>query len=452
MADPDATALADAIRSGRRTAEAAVRDSLRLLDTVGRELNCVAAVLAEPALHAAGDLDHGRTAPETGALRGVPFGVKELFDVAGMRTTSGSTVDAARPPARRHAVAVQALVTAGAIPVATLTMDEFAHGFTTQNPHYGVCLNPRDRSRIAGGSSGGSAAAVAAGLVPFSLGSDTNGSIRVPASLCGVVGLKPTFGRVPTTGMTPFAATLDHAGALTRSVRDAAAILDVLTPPGGHIRPALVGLGNGLGDLRVAACTTDSLAPYASPHAIAVLDRAMDLLGVRERVALLSLDAAMNASLLVTAAEAGAYHLDRLRAHAADYGSQTRAGLLAGAILPSAALVAAQRYRDTCRSDLDEIFSRIDVLLLPTTPCPAPLARHPTVPAGHANLPANPYLGVFTIPFSFTGAPAVSVPVPIAGGLPVGVQVVSAPDADATALRVAAALEARAWDHPPEAS
>src|SRR5207237_1190948 len=202
----DASGLAQAIRSRDVTALEIITTALRRIDRLDPLLNCFTAVLADSALHQAAAIDRQLAAGgDPGPLAGVPFAVKNLFDIAGLTTLAGSKIHAARPAATKDAVVVERLKGAGAILVGALNMDEYAYGFTTENSHYGATRNPHDPERVAGGSSGGSAAAVAGGLVPFTLGSDTNGSIRVPSSLCGVFGLKPTFGRLSRGGSFPFA-------------------------------------------------------------------------------------------------------------------------------------------------------------------------------------------------------------------------------------------------------
>ena len=232
LAALDAVGTAEAVRAGRLGARDAVEAALARIASLDPALNCFTAVLADTARRDAEAVD-ARVArgEDPGLLAGVPFAVKNLFDVAGLTTLAGSRIHASRPPAARDAAAVAALRRAGAVLVGTLNMDEYAFGFTTENSHYGATRNPHDRERVAGGSSGGSGAAVGAGLVPLTLGSDTNGSIRVPASLCGVFGLKPTYGRVSRAGTALFAGSFDHVGPLARSTRDLAAALDALQGP-----------------------------------------------------------------------------------------------------------------------------------------------------------------------------------------------------------------------------
>ena len=204
-----ALGLARQIRDGERSASAVLEATLARIREADPRYHCFTSVTETRARQEAAAIDARRARGEVlPPLAGVPYAVKNLFDTADEVTLAGGRVNAANPPARRDAVLVARLREAGAVLVGALNMDEHAYGFTTENSHYGACRNPHDPARIAGGSSGGSAAAVAGDLVPLTLGSDTNGSIRVPASLCGVFGLKPTFGRLPRTGSFPLSAAL----------------------------------------------------------------------------------------------------------------------------------------------------------------------------------------------------------------------------------------------------
>ncbi|HZF79641.1 MAG TPA: amidase family protein, partial [Rubrivivax sp.] len=227
-----AHAIAAAVRTREVPALDIAQAALRRVQATDGRVNAFTEVTSRRALAEAAALDQriasGDEATMALPLLGVPFAVKNLYDIEGITTLAGSKIERDRPAAAHDAVLVQRLQAAGAVLVGALNMDEYAYGFTTENTHYGPTNNPHDLTRIAGGSSGGSAAAVAAGQVPLSLGSDTNGSIRVPASLCGVFGLKPTFGRLPRTGSYPFVANLDHLGPFARNVRDLALSYDAM--------------------------------------------------------------------------------------------------------------------------------------------------------------------------------------------------------------------------------
>ena len=228
----DAVAIAEAVRGRELRARDLTEASLASIRAHNDKLNCFTRVLEREALAAADTVDRRIAAGgDPGPLAGVPFAAKNLFDIAGVTTLAGSKILAGNPPAAQDATAVERLKRAGAVLVGATNMDEFAYGFVTENAHYGVTRNPHDQSRVAGGSSGGSAASVAAGMVPLSLGSDTNGSIRVPAAFCGVYGLKATYGRISRAGAFLFAASFDHVGPFARSTRDLAVAFDVLHGP-----------------------------------------------------------------------------------------------------------------------------------------------------------------------------------------------------------------------------
>ncbi|PLR29456.1 Asp-tRNA(Asn)/Glu-tRNA(Gln) amidotransferase GatCAB subunit A, partial [Chimaeribacter californicus] len=224
--------LRTALQQGEISAREIAAATLEKIARVNPAINAFTQVTEDRLLREADALDARRArGVELPPLAAIPYAVKNLFDVAGTVTLAGASLFSQRPPAQQDATAVQRLAQAGGLLAGMLNMDAYAYGFTTENSHYGATRNPHDLSRIAGGSSGGSGAAVAAGLVNFALGSDTNGSIRVPASLCGILGLKPTFGRLSRHGSQPFVASLDHIGPMARSSADLAAVYDALQGP-----------------------------------------------------------------------------------------------------------------------------------------------------------------------------------------------------------------------------
>ncbi len=328
-------------------------------------------------------------------------------------------------------------------------MDEYAYGFTTENTHYGPTRNPRDLTRVAGGSSGGSGAAVAAGLVPIALGTDTNGSIRVPAALCGVFGLKPTYGRVSRAGSVLFASSFDHVGPLARSPRDLALAFDVLQGPDPRdpvcserpADPCLPDLDRGAAGLRIAVAD-GHFATGGARECHEAVARVADALGVSRRVTLPEAHRARAAAFVITASEGAQLHLEDLRTRAKDFDPLIRDRFLAGALVPAPLYARAQRFRAWFRDRVREVFRDVDVILAPTTPWPAPVIGQEKAVFDGAEVLTRPMLGIFTQPLSFIGLPIVSVPIPRAGALPVGVQVVAAPWNERAVLRVAAALEA----------
>ena len=448
-----ATEIAEAVRGRQVPAVAVISAILDRIATHNAALNCFTTVLTEAALADAERIDAmGAAGADPGLLAGVPFAVKNLFDIAGVTTLAGSKINRDRPPATRDAAAVRALRNAGAVLVGAVNMDEYACGFTTENTHYGPTRNPHDPTRTAGGSSGGSAAAVAAGLVPLALGSDTNGSIRVPAALCGVFGLKPTYGRVSRAGVVLFSPSLDHVGPLVRSVRDLALAFNILHGPdpedpvcSDHSRePTLADPDGRLDGLRIGVAD-GYFHQAADEEALQVLESAATTLGATRRVTLPASDVAVAAASIITLAEAGNLHLPNLRARFHDFDPLTRDRLLAGALLPASAYIQAQRFRSWYRAHVREMFTDVDILMTATTPCVAPPLGEVRRVVGRIEVWIRAHLGAFTRPFSFIGLPCVTVPARRAGKLPLGVQLVGRPYREADVLRAAAALEARGF-------
>ena len=446
-----ATEIARAVRAGKRRARDIVAGALDRIARRNVEVNAFTCVLDARARADADEIDR-RLAQghDPGSLAGVPFAVKNLFDVAGMTTLAGSKINAERAPAPRDATAVARLRASGAVLVGALNMDEYAFGFSTENTHYGPTRNPHDASRIAGGSSGGSAAAVAAGLVPLTLGTDTNGSIRVPAALCGVFGLKPTFGRVSRSGVVPLAWSFDHVGPFARGVGDLAAAFDAIAGPD-PLDPVCstlpVGrcvdqLDSGIDGMRIARLGGHFMT-LATDEALAAVTRVADALGARREVTFPEVHRARAAASVITACEGAAVHLDDLRSRADDFDPMTRDRLLAAALVPASAYVRAQRLRRWFRAQVHEAFAQADVLLAPTTPWTAPAIGAPwSTRIGGTEVVTRGHLGVFTQPLSFIGLPVISVPVVTRGSLPLGVQIVGRPFEEAALFRVAARLEA----------
>ncbi len=464
----DAMAMAQAVRARSVSATALVDASLARIAATNPRVNAFTEITASRALRRAALIDQqlANGAPGTDQpLLGVPFAVKNLFDIAGLSTLAGSRIERERLPARADALLVQRLEAAGGVLVGALNMDEYAYGFTTENSHAGPTRNPHDLTRIAGGSSGGSGAAVAAGQVPLALGSDTNGSIRVPASLCGVFGLKPTFGRLPRTGSYPFISGLDHLGPFARSVRDLALSYDLMQGPeaGGAsdpgcaqratepVLPVLARGMEGLGRLRIGVLG-GYFQDHAQPEAWAAVQRVAQALHARDTVELPMVEAGRAAAFLITNAEGGALHLDDLKRRPEDFEPLSRDRFLAGALLPAAWVDRAQRVRRLYAQAVARLFERFDVLLAAATPCAATPIGTEWFELNGRRLPLRPSMGLLTQPFSCIGLPVCAVPVWPAQGLPVGVQLVTAPWREDRALRVAAALEAVGVARAPVAS
>ena len=447
----DATSLAQAIQAQTVTATGVLQDTLAQVAALDPALNCFTAMLSESAMAQAEAVDRAiANGVNPGPLAGVPFAVKNLFDIEGVTTLAGSVINTEKPPAIQDATAIAALKQAGAILVGTLNMDEYAYGFSTENTHYGPTHNPHDLACVAGGSSGGSAAAVAAGLVPLTLGSDTNGSIRVPASLCGVFGLKPTYGRLSRAGAALFVGSFDHVGPFARSVRDIAAVFDLLQGPDARDpvccdRPpetCLPQLNQGVEGLRIAVAD-GYFAEGATDEALAAVQQVAKALQVTRQVMLPEPHRARAAALTITACEGAELHFQDLRHRPQDFDSMTRDRLLAGALLPAAWYVQAQRFRQWYRQQVQQIFQEVDIILAPTTPYPAFPIGQTTIQVDEVTLPSRTNLGRFTQPLSFIGLPVLSVPIYRPGALPLGVQIISAPYHESLILRTAAVLEAQ---------
>lgn len=461
----DAWAMAAAVRQGDCSATALVQASLaRIAATEGR-VNAFTDVTSQRAFDRAAWLDaqlaQGRAKRSHDMpLLGVPFAVKNLFDVKGLRTLAGSKIERDSAPAPRDALLVERMEAAGAVLVGALNMDEYAYGFTTENTHEGATHNPHDLARVAGGSSGGSAAAIAAGQVPVTLGSDTNGSIRVPSSLCGTFGLKPTFGRLPRTRSYPFVASLDHLGPFARSARDLALSYDAMQGHDAHdpgcvrrpVEPTLAGLARGTEGLRIALLG-GHFHEQAGPDARVAVERVARALGATRTVELPEAARARAAAFLITQAEGSNLHLPDLKARPQDFEPLSRDRFLAGALLPAAWVVQAQRVRRWFALKAAELFADVDLLLAPATPCVAPEIGTEWLEINGQRLPARPSLGLLTQPISCIGLPVCAVPVwGVHATLPIGVQLIAAPWREDLALRAAYALETAGVARAPVAA
>ncbi|KXV55468.1 amidase [Acetobacter tropicalis] len=432
------SSLAQSIQSGRVSAFQHCAETLQRLKERDGAYNSVTRILESRALDAARKIDARIAKRESvGPLAGVPFGVKDLFDLEGHVTTAGSVVLNDTPPARRDAEVVQRLCAAGAIPVASLNMDEFAYGFATENAHYGTTRNPHDTQRLAGGSSGGSAAAVAANLLPFTLGSDTNGSIRVPASLCGVWGLRPTQGLLSLAGVYPFASSLDVIGPFAQNVADIRSVSEVLI---GH------SLAYEEDTSQLSVGILDGWFAQDLSEGVKAGIRAIESACLHTKtVTLPEVARARAASFVITAAEGGNLHLGRLKTTPMAYDPATRDRLMAGALLPSAAVIQAQRVRNWFRDIMHQTFKKVDILVAPATVGPAPRLDQPTIMVGGKAVSARANLGLFTQPLSLAGMPVLSAPLAPQNtdnsALPLGVQFIAAPGKESILLAFAKMLE-----------
>jgi AtzE family amidohydrolase len=389
----------------------------------------------------------------------VPYAVKNLFDVAGVTTIAGSKVYANAPAASHDSYLVERLSSTGGMLAGCLNMDEFAYGFTTENTHYGPSRNAWDITRIGGGSSGGSAVAVASGMVPISLGSDTNGSIRVPASLNGIYGLKPTFGRLSRRGTFPFVASLDHLGPFARDIHDLAFAYSVLQGNDrldpGYCAPSIVPIDvttlsgtfpvvNGH-PVRVAR-----LCGYfdvnAGAYAAATSKLAASLLGADNEVELPNAALGRAAAFLITNAEGGALHAPWLRTHQAELEPLSVDRFIAGALSPVQWYLKAQRYRRHFRDEALKLFEKHDILIAPATPMSAPTIGTEWIEINGQKMPCRPAMGILTQPISFIGLPVLVAPHRSSTqAMPIGVQIIAPPWREDLAFAAAAVLEAKGF-------
>ncbi len=445
------------------TAVARVEQAIARIEATDSRVNAFTARTFERARQEAQAIDARRAKGESlGPLAGVPYAVKNLFDIKGLPTLAGSKINREHPPAAQDAVLVQRLHAAGAILLGALNMDEYAYGFTTENTHYGPAHNPHDLTRISGGSSGGSGAAVAAGQVPLTLGSDTNGSIRVPASLCGVWGLKPTFGRLSRRGTYPFVHSIDHLGPMADSVELLSAAYDAMQgadtlDPGCHataVQPSLPSLQAGVKGLRIGQFG-GYFHDMASDAARSVAARAAECLqAMPEKVTWPDAALGRTAAFVITASEGGSLHLDDLRKRAQDFEPHSVDRFIAGALQPLDWYLRAQRFRRIYRDKVNALFENWDVLIAPATPVAAPLIGTEWIEIQGQRMPSRPSMGLLTQPISFAGCPVVTAPMwpQGTGGLPIGVQLIAAPWNEHLALRAATALQHAGVAHLKESS
>lgn len=438
--------LAALIALGEVTAIDAVEAYAARIDALNPGLNAYILPTLDQARRQAGLV-------RTGRLAGVPFAIKDIVQTAGVRTTGGSRLLADHVPARDSAVWAR-LKGEGALLLGKTNTQEFAAGPTGENEPFGAAHNPWQAAHMTGGSSSGSAAAVAAAMASAAIGTDTGGSIRIPAALCGVVGLKPTYGRVDATGVYPLSWSLDHVGPITRTVRDAGLLLDILAPaPDGSAEAAA--MAGAAGDLKgwrlgvpaaawCGAALQDGVRG-AFHAALAVLRE----LGaeVREVMPAGSAPLLMAVNRALAVPEGGAWHDRFVRAgRLGEYGSNVRARKAAGRLVLATEYLQAQRVRAVLCREFGPVWDQIDALVLPSTPITAPrIGDRTAAVAGGAEVAVVAALLSLVGPFNVLGAPALSVPCGLDGqGLPVGLQIVTAPGADRQALYVGAAFECAA--------
>jgi aspartyl-tRNA(Asn)/glutamyl-tRNA(Gln) amidotransferase subunit A len=416
--------LAGRIRAGELTPREAVESYLERIEHADGALNAYIRVRDEEALAEADDVGEG-------PLRGVPLAVKDMIDVAGVPTTAASKI-LADNVAERDAVCVERLRRAGAIILGKLNTHEFAFGAMTTSPHFGAAHNPWALDRICGGSSGGSGAAAAADLAAGTLGTDTAGSIRIPACFCGVTGLRPTTGLVPTSGVVPVAWSLDTVGPIARSAEDCALLLGVLTEEPFELVESVRELRIGVVDELFRRSD-----PAVAAQALVAVEQLRDLGATIESVDVPLLDESGTINQLLMLTEAAEVHLPWLRSRLGDYGADVRARLLAGLLLPGTAHVTGLRARRWFCNELRAVFERVDLLAAPAMPVVAPPIGEADVELHGERIPYRLSLIPFNSPWSLAGLPVASVPAGFVDGLPLGLALVGRQRDDQTVLRVA---------------
>jgi 1-carboxybiuret hydrolase len=443
-----ASEIAKAVNSRKLSALEVTEAALTRIQQHDSVLNSFTDVTADRARARAKDVDAAIAAGKNvGPLAGVPFAVKNLFDVKGLATRVGSKINRDRPPAARDSTLIERMEAAGAVLVGALNMGEYAYDFTGENVHDGPARNPHDPTRMSGGSSGGSGSAVGGALVPIALGSDTNGSIRVPSSFCGTFGLKPTYGRLSRARSFPFVASLDHLGPLARSVRDLALAYDAMQGPDPDdaacttraVEPATPLLAENIGGLRIALAG-GWFEKNLFPEAVEAVAHVAKALGASRTVDIPEAGRARAAAYVITTTEGASLHLDRLRQRPDDFDPAVRDRLIAGAMVPAALVDRAQKFRRWYRAKWLDIFKSVDAVIAPATPCIAPKLGQVNFMLDGVELPVRANIGIHTQPISFIGLPVVAVPVPLEP-MPIGVQIIAAPWREDIALRVAYALE-----------
>jgi len=437
----DLQGLAAALRARKVSSRELVTQSLREIERLDPKLNAFITVTREAALEEATARDEELARGiDRGPLHGIPIAHKDLMRTKGVRTTAGSKIFADYIP-QRDAAIVTKLREAGAVSVGKTGLHELAYGITSNNPYFGAIHNPWDLKRIPGGSSGGSAAAVAAGILPFATGTDTGGSIRVPASFCGVVGLKPTFGRVNIRGVLPLGFSQDHVGPITRTVRDAAiAFQAMIDDPTDYVPPA----DSDLTGLRIGFPLnffTEQVDSEVEASIRAAFDIAVGIGGSVVEVIVPDMEALRSAAttcLLVEAASSLKPFLDRR----ADFSADVLPKLDQGEAISAIDYIEAQRTRRRIGRQFAKLFDKVDCIFTPATPMPAPKIGETTVEIRGVPEEVRAVATRFTRGMNALGLPAISIPCGFSlSGLPIGLQIIAAARQEDRLLHAAAAME-----------
>jgi aspartyl-tRNA(Asn)/glutamyl-tRNA(Gln) amidotransferase subunit A len=451
--DLDITQLVEPLRRRETSSLELTRAYLERIDRLNPRLEAYITVTADLALQQARQADDEMAkGTYRSPLHGVPLGIKDLFDVEGVPTTFGSRI-LRDNVADQDAALVARLKQAGAVILGKHNLHEFAFGITSENPHFGAVRNPWDTDRVPGGSSGGTASAVAAGLCAAGIGSDTGASIRAPASFCGIVGLKPTYGRVSRVGAFPLAWSLDHAGPMTRSVADCALVLQAIAgydprDPGSADVPVpdfSQHLDAGIAGLRVGV-PREYFFDMVEPDVDRLVREAIRVLaGLGAEVAEVSLPHVGHAQVagnVIMSTEAAAWHSAWLRERPDDYGADVLARIRGGQLVRAVDYLASQQMRTLIQADFRQAFAQVDVVVAPSVPLVAPPIGRTFEAGGPLNVPPRSIANRTTVPGNLTGMPAISVPCGFSDGLPVGLQLMAAAFAEPLLLRTAAAYEA----------
>ncbi len=456
--------LAEGYRAGSTSPISVTEESLARVEKLNPTLNCFITVLRNSALKSAEESEKRfKEGKPLGALDGVQIAVKDIMYVAGVRCTAGSKILANNIAAYDSQVA-RRLKSAGAVLVGTTNLHEFAAGVTSANPHYGPVRNPWDTARISGGSSGGSAAAVASGMAAGAVGTDTAGSVRIPAALCGTVGLKPTYGRISRLGVIPLASSFDTVGTLTSCAWDAAALLQVLaghdpddmTTASAEVPDYTADLGGEFSGARVGVPKRyfhDSVDPSVEEKFEGFAERLGQIGCAVEEADFDGVDEVYDRWLPIRRAEATAFHLRWLERSGDLYGEDVRTSLELGKQVSAVEYVNAQNARPPLIERFASSMKEFDAMAVPSTSVTASLVGQTTVSVGGRDVDVYSALNRLTLPFNVVGFPAMSIPVGLADGLPVGAQLVARPFEESQLFKIADAFEAKygPYPSPPDA-
>jgi len=456
---PTIRALSETYRSGKLSPVAATKNCLGRIEGLGRSLNCFITVLGDSALKAAEASERRyREGGPLGPLDGIPIAVKDVFYIEGVRCTAGSRI-LADNVAGYDATVVRRLKEQGAVLVGTTNMHEFAAGVTSDNPHFGPVRNPWDKERVAGGSSGGSAVAVATGMAAGGIGTDTAGSVRIPAALCGIIGLKPTYGRVSRIGVVPLAASLDTVGVLARSAWDAAALLQAMT---GHDKSDISTVDEPVPDYLESLSTPfqgarigvvhpyfhDDIDPMVEENFEGFASKLREMGCTLAEADLGPVQEVYEKWLIIRRAEATAFHQRWLDSVPELYGADVRRLLELGKDIRAVDYVNAINSRPAIIERFSQAMDRFDFLIAPTTSITAPKIGQTAATINGKEVSVYSALNRLTLPFNYVGFPTASIPSGLVSGLPLGVQVIGKLFEEGALLRLARAYEERYGPFP----